>query len=467
MVPKPQTTKDHILRGIGYFLIAAIVAVGTWLLVKFASGYQINPKTGEVYRVGLVLIETEPIRAQVWIDGQDLHKRSPEQFSLPAGDHLLELKFDGYRDWSKEISLEESGVLWVNYAWLIPQELQPATVLTLDSTETIYPAHNNEEALVVDSKTAALSRVDLERSTIEVNEISLPADIQETLEDWKFRGVTWSGNNRHALLRFVKSNSTRHVLLDTRNPGRSVDINDQFQLDISNIQFKTDSGDELYAIAGGSLRLLDVGDNTVTGSLVKDVHSFESSAGQVTIVTNPDEEGLVKILNLVGNETDPTQLVESELETQQIKIANGVVENRRAVAVSDGDKVMMWQDVNQPLSREELRFNGAGRVDFSSGGRYLLVQDGGTFLTYDFELEQIARFEIADVKKVKWLDDFHLGGLINNQAVIFEFDGENLVELTTDEEASSMFIGSDFEFSYALSQPVEDERFLYRTPLVN
>ena len=52
-------------------------------------------------------ITSDPIDARVWIDGREIASTTPAEVSLTAGQHLFELKKDGFHGWRKTLSVND------------------------------------------------------------------------------------------------------------------------------------------------------------------------------------------------------------------------------------------------------------------------------------------------------------------------------------------------------------------------
>lgn len=467
MVPKTETAKDHILRIAGYVFLAISIATFTWLLVKFASGYNINPKTGEVFLSGLVLVETEPVRADIWVGEKNLKKRTPKQFTLPAGKHELVLKASGSREWKKTINLSASEVVWVNYAWLLPEELTSTSLLTFPKSSIVEQSPNQEQLLVGGSRPLKLELVDLEQDAPIAQPLELPAALVESLEEAEVSKITWAGDNRHVLVEFKSGDEIQRLVLDLRDLERSHNISIQFQLGISDIQFKSNDANRLYVLADNSLRLLDLDQNTVTGVLASNVVSFQSTNGFVSLIQEDKDKNQKKLAILDRN--DKPVVVSSSLPTGKLILENGRLENTRIIVVASEDSLLTWVGPKPQAAPVIYNFQQTQELGFGSGGRYVFARADKKFLVYDFELGKIHRFVPSDqsLAGLSWIDDFHLAGVSGDKAIVFEFDGGNVNDITTGVSGEfQTLVNQDLEWHYSFKPAENDGVQLVRTNLL-
>jgi hypothetical protein len=107
-----MTLKNRfLLIIIGLVLFALISPV----LVLFARGYKFNPQGWRMVKTGSIVVKTDPQRADIFLDGEDLNKRSNTtlRFLLPK-EYTLTIKKDDYLTWTKKLSVHSEKVTWSN-----------------------------------------------------------------------------------------------------------------------------------------------------------------------------------------------------------------------------------------------------------------------------------------------------------------------------------------------------------------
>ena len=124
----PKSRKAHRRRlFIGYALMAIALGMATLLIALLTSGYDVDRKTGAVIQNGLVLTESHPVSADIYVNGQAKGKTS-QRLLLPEGGYTVELKANGFRSWQHKVTLEGSSIEQLVYPFLFPEKLQTKTV---------------------------------------------------------------------------------------------------------------------------------------------------------------------------------------------------------------------------------------------------------------------------------------------------------------------------------------------------
>jgi hypothetical protein len=102
-----------ITVGVALFLLA-----GTLLAIRFAQGYRFSMKEKKVSGTGLLVVNSFPKGASVFINDK-LTTATDDTLNLPPGDYQIKIVKDGFISWEKKIKLEKELVSQTN-AHLFP-----------------------------------------------------------------------------------------------------------------------------------------------------------------------------------------------------------------------------------------------------------------------------------------------------------------------------------------------------------
>ena len=84
-------------------------------LVLFASGYRLDPSSGQVVVSAALAIETEPKDVTVLLNGEIQPSHTPYIDTFEAGAYTIELQKDGFLPWKKQLTFEEGkSILFPN-----------------------------------------------------------------------------------------------------------------------------------------------------------------------------------------------------------------------------------------------------------------------------------------------------------------------------------------------------------------
>lgn len=108
-------------------LTAVLLAAGTYTAIKFAKGYRPDFKSKEIKGTGLLVVNSLPQGAQVFLNSK-LTTATDDTLNLLPGEYLIEIKKDGYIPWQKKLTIEAEVVTQAN-ARLFPAvtSLKPLT----------------------------------------------------------------------------------------------------------------------------------------------------------------------------------------------------------------------------------------------------------------------------------------------------------------------------------------------------
>ncbi len=92
------------------FLLTIIIVGGVGLFVSYyARGYKFDFKTLKFAPNGILVIQSEPTGASVYVDGE-LKTATNATFSLTPGVYDIEVKKDGYFSWYKRLTIDKEVV---------------------------------------------------------------------------------------------------------------------------------------------------------------------------------------------------------------------------------------------------------------------------------------------------------------------------------------------------------------------
>src|SRR4051812_16392289 len=107
----PKRKKAHRRRlFLGYILMAVVLAMGTWLLLVSARGFDYDRKTGSIIQNGYVYTDSKPGGATVFLNNTQQRDKTSSRLALPAGQYDLRLELDGYRNWSRTVLVNGGGI---------------------------------------------------------------------------------------------------------------------------------------------------------------------------------------------------------------------------------------------------------------------------------------------------------------------------------------------------------------------
>src|SRR3990170_3558809 len=129
-----------------YIATVVILVIGTATAIQFAKGYRPDLKSREIRGTGLLVTNSIPIGAQVFLNGK-LTTATNDTTNLPPGEYEVEIKKDGYISWKKTLKIEEELVTQA-IARLFPAvtDLRP---LTFTGASNLTPSPDGQKIAYV------------------------------------------------------------------------------------------------------------------------------------------------------------------------------------------------------------------------------------------------------------------------------------------------------------------------------
>lgn len=434
-----------------YSLLSLAVLAATAVLVAIGRGYFFDFKTGQIAGGGLILLDSRPSDAQIFLDGEEAGKNTSARIALKAGDYDIKIIKAGYRDWQKRVAVSPSEVTWVRYPLLLSDSISTDTLAPVEAP-TIFKQSPDERylALANGGSTAGIKLIDSNKS--EAKDI-LRLTPEQLAAQTVIESLEWAADNEHLLIGLRTPQAANFIVLNAFNLAESVDVSKEFGLVLNNLQVSPRNWRELYWGSPEGLRKLDLGNKTISAVLAPDISTFLVHEEAVFYLQKKAEQ-----LQLVRLERDnQSRVLADNLPSGDYRLNIAAFGNRQAVVLFDRTtrRASLYYSLTEP--GQNLRLFESVTVQsivVSPEGRYLLMQNGSDFVSYDFEFDKIYRFALPykNIGELSWLDPFHILTTADANVVMFEFDGGNIETLTDGTQHLPAFASQNLEFVYSFGK---------------
>lgn len=482
----PKKKRAHRIRlYIGYGLMAIALGFGTIILVFAAYGYDIDRHTGSVIQNGLVIVDAHPVSATVFLDNIDKGS-TDSRLVLPAGKYQVELRRDGYRNWSHVVNVEGSSIEQLIYPFLFPNKLVSKNLQDYSAVPAMASVSPDRHWLVVHVPGSANSFqvVDLNAAKNPTTTISLPTDtFTAAAGAHSYESIEWSTDNTHLLLKHSFSGGAEFVMLDRDNPASSLNINKLFKnTALTTVSMRDKKADQLYFFNAteGSLIHADTKAKVLT-PVLNHVFSYKSyqdntllyaatpAAGSKEIEVHAWQDGQDYLLRTLP--VSDNYLLEMAQFNGHFYIVSGSSADGRAYLYKDPFSSLTKRPSKTPQPFRVLVVPGAQYVSFSAIARFVAIQAGSNFAVYDIETARGFRYDtklaLPASQKASWMDGHRLIVVSEGFVQVFDFDGTNLQKLSATLPAFTPVFDRDYEalFTLPLTANTTDKATLTRTEL--
>lgn len=484
----PHKKRAHRIRLlVGYLLVAVALAMGTIILVLLSYGYGYDRKTGEVIQKSIVFVGAKPDSADIYINGERQSARTNTKLLLQAGQYSMQLKRDGYRDWSRTFSLQGGGVEHLEYPLLFPNKLVTKDVELYASQPSFATQSPDHHWLLIQQVGQLLKFdvMDVSSDSTPVTTITLPPSViaaAEGAQSWQL--VEWSTDNRHVLLEHVFDGSSEFIMIDRENPALSFNVARLFGLAPSNVAMRDKNYDQLYLYSSDkSLQIGDVKAVRVTPFLTH-VLAFKAHGDKTVLYVSDQNVQANKVdLRLYSDGKNYTlrKLAVSDIylldlaqfDSRWYMVASVPSEGRTYI-YRDPENILKSGQVKNPvlLPAIVLAINKPEYLSFSESARFVAVQSGSHFAVYDAESDRRYYYDVEPAlekgRQANWMDGNRLSTATDGKALVFDFDGTNKQTLVAAQPSMPLFFDKDYKWLYTLapSITVSGRAAITRTDLV-
>lgn len=454
-----------LLRVAAYGLTITLSVVATVVLLFFALGYRLDSKNGKVISSGLMLVDSKPESAHIYLNNELKDNATPGRFVLAAGNYMLTLKEDGYREWSKRVAVKGSGVSEVNYPLLIPNKIISKSLLSVETPTLVSQSLNRQKLLTYVPSQTYLQLTELDTQQPKVTPLNLPSAVRrENGQLGKLVVIEWGLDNKHVLLeQTLPSGSSQLISLDVTKPSEAINISTLYDATLpSNVHYVGDDVTKIYGLTGDTLQKFSLKARQQE-TVLSNVRSYEPYGDDVILFDRIGSDGQADIGLQKGKQQTVVHRAGAAARPALLRYANFDGDGYFVVAEPTSSRVTIYKNpLKKPILKNQLplttyNFTNPERLNFSDSSRFILVQSGNAFVTYD--LDQLKKysvelpFELADSTKLRWLDGYHIQVTDNSNMVrIFDYDGQNQQSLATVLPASQLYFADNYRSAYRYHQ---------------
>jgi hypothetical protein len=437
---------------------AMTIGAAALLLFSFirVTGNRIDIGEREFKPTGLVQFESSPAGATVTMDDRELSPRTPGEVVADVGSHSVRFSLNGYHDWNKSFSINQGQVLWLNYALLIPRDLQTDEIANIDyNIKSLTRSRDSKWALLqyTDFNKFALLSVD-NPINIRVTNFSLPADILSTPDVGTTASITvieGDYSSRYFLLRhdFTSDNVAKKefIYFDRRDLNAAYNLTREFAIDVKKIVFDENNERRFYIVdANDNLRSLNHNDKSMSTPVVAKVLTFSQYRDKVITVAlgGKDEQTVGVTYN------DKYFVLKTFPANIHVEAYFMNYFNRDYVVLTDGQQLyLIANPLDERWREEQILAIDAPKIDWvqvNGSGRIILVGNGQQVISYDQETHE--RVEYPAVNRPRFLDDFHVFWQDGTTNMLADFDGSNSHSLPLN--TPTLFLSNDKKYLFSL-----------------
>lgn len=419
----------QVIRWGKYTVIIVVIIGGTIALVTYGRGYFYSLESGEITSGGLLTLDSDPGRADIYIDN-DRRGITEKNIRLPSGDYTIELRRDGYRSWSKKLSIREATVTHARYPVLIPNSVSSEPVIDLNEIRFVSQSDNRRYIAVIETQG--------NRDRIRMFAADSPESpytvLPESAGDLTVSGLTWAHDNSLALATTISKGSRRHYLFE---PGEADSTRVFSRLNgatVHNLTFN-ESATALYGVTPDNVLQRFSLRNGPPRDIARGVVGYDVHDEGIYVMQRL--ENTSRLVHI--NDSNTKIMAEYDDQHDYNVTATEYQDTVRVLLHNTGRDQVTLISKNSTDSdvTTSLPVGAAERIAISPNDQYIVMYTGTYFTTYDLERDVLHQFELKGVTTTPhWYTNHHMLAVSKGNVMLFEFDGANREHLTTAESFS-------------------------------
>ncbi len=412
-------------KAITYIFAILAMVLGSIFLVSFAQGYRYDFLTGQIKESGLVLIDSTPSGADIYINGKRNKNTAPYRLTnAPLGSMNIELVRPEFRVWKKTLTVAARQVSFANYALLLPQKLSYKSLLPEFNFSQIVQSGNKRRSFAITTKP--------EVAVWQLNDSDTPTRLYAPpLNSGQVTISNLQANADGSKLIFTQNANdvTQQIVLSGKDT--SLNLTTNLQINGGVFSFNPSNSNEVYWLSTDkTLRKIDIGTQTLGPVLAQNVLGMTPDGNNIYAVLGPSA-GLAKntIWRINGSNGEKTQrpVIIPQDQAYTIVAERDRTGDYLALLTSTTKELVI---IREPMSDKPLTgvlSKSASSFTISNNGQRILYNAADKLKAYD--LEQAERFDfgvsLVNLQAWSWYDDNHIIVTANGQLRLIDYDGQN------------------------------------------
>lgn len=424
-----------------YVLVAAVIAIGTLLLVSYGQGYSYDFSQHKFVTNGLLILETVPGNAQVSINGKLVKHQTPYRSTLRVGDYDVSIHKDGYRDWHKRVTIVASEVVNLANIIMVPNTLKTSTIAdSKDASGLLVSSDRRHVAYITGGAKPGLWRMAADRT--DSAKVFTPATGQQ------ITGGSLSRDGSRALLRVQQADGLHQIYVDmgaATHKDLTVDLKNNFD----DLRFSYNDANRLYWMSPEGLRRVDVNAKTVSGVLADKVASYTFDGDRIIYVHSTNVGKTISVMDADGKNARALVQGVAESPSYQLSVMSYRSKDYLAVVPASNQQLTVYEAIYTDNVIARVVARNVTRLLASDDGHYVVFGRANGFGSYDTGRAKIYdNLYTGQIDAMSWFNGAHVIVNAAGKTRLVEFDGGNSTDISDSLSAASVGMHDEHRIVY-------------------
>ncbi len=297
---------DLKIRRIYLIFFIVIFVVLAPLVVLYTEGYRYDFEKKRVFKTGVLVLESEPKGAEVYLNGKKQKKKTPAVISnLIPKEYQIEVKKEGYLTWEKKLTIEPEKSTLAQKIRLFKTPLNKELIqkkvvfFKFSPKEDYLFAQSNERVKIYDLKNG--KTINLDQTTFgEINDIE------------------WNKSEKKIIIDERINNQRNFLVADIDNSKETTSIKSIIKLIPQKVNWDPQNEERFIYKSQNKLYRVNLKSKKIEPIITEEVSDFIVSQNSIVYLKNI-EKGPLKIYQFA---TEQTKLI-TELDNNSVKFIKG------------------------------------------------------------------------------------------------------------------------------------------------
>lgn len=443
-----MTSRSRFAIKILFILIFIILAP---LIIAYTMGYRYNFQVGQIQKTGVLILNTFPDDADVYLNGKIINDKTPSVIKkILPNEYTVEVVKDDYHTWSKKLEVRSGETTFAESIVLFSDEV-PRALFDREINQSIFSPNRSQLIYTI----IEASWIETWLFSLKNQEFTL-IDRRDTaaVENMDFK---WSSGSNRVYLKIESDESIERLIYDI-NKNKLTNLNEHFEESIDKFKWSRTSDDVFYVLQNRKLISVNLLTNQKT-FLLSDVGEFFIRGNNIYLIINDGGKSIISQFDII----EPLKEIEKLYE---LPFANYDFEDSSYpyLMLKKNDKEILLFDTSAPFAEPILQEDA---VDIS----WHTTNQGEKKLLYfkDFEIwifypqskynELITRFSTPITNALWHRNGEYIFFSFNNAIKVIELDQRekrNVFDLITEADIANFTVDYNSESLYFIGRHNKD-----------
>lgn len=425
-------------RRIFFWVLALLFIATAPVVIFYARGYRFNFQNGIFIYAGSITIKSNPQKIDIFLNGSpvsskklDLINSSYHINGVRPGEYLMEVSADGYKDWSKMVTIH-SGISTEFWNIVLIKENYDHSTYETGFIEKFFISPDRNKISFVQNEESGFFIKILDVETNKEETVFFSADYRFTKEDFEKEkeNIEWSPQSHKLIVPTLKDEAKHYLIVDVKNKT-AIDLGDIVKTgDPDNVRWDSMKKNSIYYMSKNNLYRMNLNNNEIE-PIAESISGYDISSADIYYFHLPS--GIVYRINPENNKiiSQVTTSPPDDMSDQSYRII--IYDENRLILINQSGSLYVFNDGEKEKYFRKLSDNVID-AHFSNDGKKILYWTNSEINVYftrewevqpqrqENEIKYITRFS-EKISNVQWSKEYeHILFTVGNELKIIEID---------------------------------------------